>query len=98
MAEQAAVFRRMLGWQRYFAIWIVAFLTEFFSRLFAHSLETGMGIICGQFFGRFRGRIPQEKEQASAGSQKHYVVDHSFALVIFHCYPPIPKIVLKDFQ
>ena len=75
MAEQAPVFGGMVFGQRGDALGRMAFLAEFFRRLFVHCQEFCMVFIIGQVLGSlFRG-VPEEEEKATADNDKNDVVE-----------------------
>ena len=83
VAEQAAVFGRMILGQGGDAILTVALDAEFFRRFLFHTHEPLMVFIVRQLGRCFRRSGPQKQEQAGTEQEKKGVVDHYFILAVY---------------
>jgi hypothetical protein len=76
MAEQAAIFRRVIFRQRCNLLRTMTVVAEFFRLYFSHILEPLMVFIMGQVRSRFRGGAPEKEKQSAAGEQKDNIIDN----------------------
>jgi hypothetical protein len=78
MAEKTAVFRRMIGGQRGFAVGIVALFAEFFRLFFVHGKKTFVLLVVGQKGRGFGRGAPQKEKDAAAEEKENEIVDDGF--------------------
>jgi hypothetical protein len=70
MAEQTAIFRRVICRKRGDAFRLMAFSAEFFGLFFRHVLEAAVIGICGKFGRSLFWGLKQKQENGGTGEEK----------------------------